>query len=162
MTFKIVPAFFLMLLVSSCTPTNSPTVRTDKPANSSDLILEVNDAPYVFSMYPVYEKAASSQLRLSIEKEKVFQTGATVTADLVADDGHNSHVSFKENIELQRYVATVQLKHDEDYLIKTNIKLVDGNSSLTKTPTFAFHCGDPIPEVFNVEDIGNKQGLKSK
>lgn len=145
----------------------SPDLQQTNQALSQDAsapILIVRQPPYTFSMYPQYKTETESILKLDIRDNKNrFVETASVGADLKAKDGHQAVVRFVENSQLEKYIATVSLKHHEDYTIKTRITLPDlPQTSLS--PTFSFHCCDPVPEITDLDKptTGTARGDQSK
>ena len=137
-----------ILVLGSCTPkeVDKPAVQ---PANDSP-VLVVEQSGYRFSMYPDYQDETRSILKLDIRNDRdEFAKGAKASASLKAQDGHEQEVEFKEDQALQRYVADVPLKHHEDYVINARIAFGNGEHRVF-TPTFVFHCGDPIPQIDGV------------
>jgi hypothetical protein len=119
-----------------------------------NVVLQVVHAPYVMTMYPRYSTKGNSYLHLDIRKNGKVEDDAHVSARLVARDGDTDSVEFKQDANLRIYFASIRLKHDEDYVVETDVRLKD---KTTLHPIFSFHCGDQIPHV---EDDTEHSGAK--
>lgn len=108
-------------------------------------VLEVKKDGFTFSMYPDYLSPEESILKLGVrDANNRFVRGASVDADLIATDGHRVKVRFREDNNIERYVASINLKHHENYEVDTHIDLGAPGAPLSN-PRFRFHCGDPVP-----------------
>lgn len=140
----------LVLALSGCS-VKKDQVKTSP--GSSKLVLNVEHQGYRFSMYPQYVDESKSLIKLDVrDKSDHFVGGAQVVANLKAADGHVQRVAFREDLNLQRYVADVPLKHHEDYRVNTEVAL--GKAEFR--PEFIFHCGDPVPELVELRHEGSK------
>lgn len=141
----------IVFMLSSCS-TKEPDKQLDATASMAPILM-VEKNGFRFSMYPEYVDESRSRLKLDIrDKGNLFVKGATVSANLKAQDGHEEKVEFKEDSGFQRYVVDVPLKHHEDYVIDAQVSLDNVDGSSVYTPRFVFHCGDPIPELYDVGD----------
>lgn len=136
-------------------------VVEDKTAASKSLILQVNQGQYDMTMYPRYETESQSKLYLDLKKDGKGIAGAQISAHLIARDGDKGTAEFVQDEHLKKYVAHVFLKHQEDYVIETEVRLNDKDQTVLR-PTFAFHCGDPIPHVTDEDEHVEGPGKKSK
>lgn len=151
--------FLAWLLVSMITTGCSKA--ENKQSNSPDsLILQVNQGPYAMTMYPRYETEKESKLYLDVRRDGKTVDGAQVAAHLIAKDGDKAMAEFIQDAKLRVYVAHVPLKHQEDYVIETEVRLKDKEKTVLR-PTFAFHCGDPIPHVMD-ENVDLEESAKNK
>lgn len=153
-----------MLLAATCFSLSMISTACSKPALkdpdiSKQLVLEVKQNEFVMTMHPRYKNKEQSLVYLDVRKGEAVQSGAKITAHLVAKDGHTSDVKFVQDPASLFYVATVPLKHHEDYVIEAEIALKD-EPPTTLRPVFSFHCGDPIPDLIDVRVNSTKTGSK--
>lgn len=116
-----------------------------KQANNSvtQPILEVKQGPYSFAMYPDAQSNEAALLKLDIRDARgEFVHGASVSANLAAQDGYLEKCVFTEDQVRERYIAKLSLKHHEDYTVSTLIQV----ESQKYNPKFVFHAGDIIPD----------------
>jgi len=117
--------------------------------------LQVVHKPYVMTMYPRFATKGKSFIHLDIRKGDKIEDDAHIRARLVARDGDSAEVEFKQDPNIRTYFASLNLKHDEDYVVETDIRLKD---KTVLRPIFSFHCGDPVPHVENdTEHAGAKE-----
>jgi hypothetical protein len=123
--------------------------RVDEVASKGRTpVLAVEQKDYRFSMYPQYVDESKSLIKLDVrDKEARFVNGAEAIANLKALDGHTQQVTFLEDVAIEKYVAEVALKHHEDYVVETDVRL--GKEKFS--PEFVFHCGDPVPELVDLK-----------
>ena len=120
-----------------------------------NLVLQVVHMPYVMTMYPRFASRGKSFIHLDIRKGDKIVDDAHIRARLVARDGDSAEVEFKQDPNIRTYFASLNLKHDEDYVVETDIQLKD---KTVLHPIFSFHCGDPVPHVENdTEHAGVKE-----
>lgn len=133
----------LATVLSGC---SSGAIEAEK--RSSTPVLAVKQRDYLFSMYPQYVDKSKSLIKLDVrDKDQRFIKGAQAIAHLKAVDGHTQHVTLREDVGIEKYVAEVALKHHEDYIIETDVRL--GKEKFS--PEFIFHCGDPVPELVDLK-----------
>lgn len=134
---------FLALTLFGCSFKNDPASKV-----SANPVLAVEHQGYRFSMYPEYVSESKSLIKLDVrDRQGLFVKGATAAANLKANDGHVQKVQFREDATLQKYVADVPLKHHEDYTVDTEVSFEKEKFR----PEFIFHCGDPVPELVEIE-----------
>ena len=143
--------FFLAVALVSLVAASCSKPDDDKSAAPKSLILQVNQSPYAMTMYPRYKTESESKLYLDPKKDGKVIDGAQVSAHLIASDGDKATAEFAQDQHLKLYVAHVSLKHQEDYVIETEVRL-KGKDQTVLRPTFAFHCGDPIPHVTDEDE----------
>lgn len=134
----------------ACTQSFSQTANSEITAvNASEKkypILLVNQSPYRFSMYPIYKSKSQSLVFFQIEtlKDKTFIGNAYIEAEFIAKDGDLQKEKFKLDSKNRRYIATLPLKHHEEYMVKADVH-IPGQKEFS--PQFSFHCADPLPEL---------------
>lgn len=158
---KLVIAFAAVLL-ASCSAPALQKVATSTATNDQQPVLQVKQASYTFSMYPQYMREGQSLLKLNIrDKRDAFVGGVRAFAYLQAKDGDTTKVSFREDQNIQRYVAEVALKHHEDYVIETHMQMPESSSPLF-IASFSFHCGDTLPEDIHSDQPQSTEGSPLK
>ena len=150
----------LACLLVSLTTTGCSKAVNKQSVSPDSLILQVNQGPYAMTMYPRYESEKESKLYLDVRREGKSVDGAQVAAHLIAKDGDKAIAEFVQDAKLRVYVAHVPLKHQEDYVIETEVRLKNKEKTVLR-PTFAFHCGDQIPHVID-ENMDLDKSTKSK
>lgn len=149
---KIVIAF-ASVLFAGCSAPEPQQIATPTSSTDQAPVLQVKQASYIFSMYPQYMNEVQSLLKLNIrDKDNAFVSGVRAFAELRAKDGHTAKVSFKEDKNIQRYVAEVALKHHEDYVIETHMQMPRASSPLF-VAGFSFHCGDALPDDIHSDQL---------
>lgn len=146
----------LIISVSGCGTTPKPS--DTNPQSSQLTVLEVENGQYTFFMYPEYRTSTNSLLKLAIRNQGgQFVAAKQATADLTAEDGDKQSIAFTRNPEVGNYIANVPLRHHEDYSIQTDITLENGEHY---SPKFSFHCGDPLPQLYDAEPGAGEQPSK--
>lgn len=136
---------------------SGPKSEEQKLSADSLPVLEVHQGEYKFSMYPEYLNEKKSKLKLGIrDAQNNFIRTTSLTASLIAKDGHRQEAQFVEDPKLQNYVAEIPLTHHEDYVIETDFTLLDKPGHFT--PKFSFHCCDPVPELLEKTDSDSPGG----
>lgn len=162
---RISQCMHILLLLScvglvGCSKTEPTKESTATQRQELLPILEIKDAQYTFSMFPQFETESQSRLKLGIRDAKGnFIREATVTANLIAQDGHKQQAVFREDALLEKYIARIPLNHHEDYVIDTQIEMKGSERKFN--PKFSFHCCDPI-ELLNGDTVGRPEGSSSK
>lgn len=147
---KIFLSLVSLILLAGCSNKNDQVLTK---RGSGNPVLTVEQQEYRFSMYPQYVDESKSVLKLDIrDREDHFVKGVLAAANLTADDGHAQRVEFREDPALQRYIADVPLKHHEDYVVDTEVSV----GKETFRPEFIFHCGDPVPDLVELEQKGSE------
>ena len=142
----------LVLALSGCSVKKDQVESSPNP-NSNKLVLKVEQQGYRFSMYPQYVNESKSLIVIDVrDKDDQFVGGAKVVANLKGADGHVQMLVFRKDLNLQRYVAELPLKHHEDYVVDTEVAF--GNAKFK--PEFIFHCGDPVPELVELSQEGSE------
>ena len=139
----------LLILVTctlaACTSAEKGESNSKYVEQELDPVLEVKKDGYTFSMYPDYLSPEESILKLGVrDANDRFVRGASVDANLIATDGHRVKVEFREDNNIERYVAAINLKHHENYEVDAHIDLGAPGAPISN-PRFRFHCGDPVP-----------------
>ncbi len=157
---------YLILLAASCFALSIISTACSRPAAndpdiSKQLVLEVKQNEFVMTMHPRFRNNEQSLVYLDVRKGEAVQSGAEIIAHLVAKDGHTNDVKFVQDPASLFYIATVPLKHHEDYVIEAEIALKD-EPQTTLRPVFSFHCGDPIPDLIDAGANSTKKGSKKQ
>ncbi len=139
---KINILLYTLIAATCCASVSCSEVERYGKEPERENILEVNQAPYKFHMFPEHRPNSETLLQLTIEKNGSPVDNALVAAKLVEHDGTEAETKFHLQDSTHAFEATATLKHHEDYLLKTEIK-IDGK---TLTPIFAFHNDDPALE----------------
>lgn len=108
--------------------------------------LMAEEPPFRFSMYPIYDSESESLVYFQIENlnEKTFVQDAEVVGYFIGLDGESQKKTLKPAPDNKRYVASLPLKHHENYEVQVFVQFPDKRKF---SPTFSFHCADPLPEV---------------
>jgi hypothetical protein len=153
---------FAAVLLASCSSPEPEMVPATTATKDQQPVLQVKQASYTFSMYPQYMKEGQSLLKLNIrDKDGAFVSGVRAIANLRAKDGDSTKVSFREDQNIQRYVAEVALKHHEEYVIETDMQ-IPGPASTSLVADFSFHCGDALPQDIHSEQPQATEGSPLK
>jgi hypothetical protein len=149
-----------MALTCSIGGCSKPQTETTPPEVQGSMpVLQVDQGTYLFSMYPEYTSEEKSKLKFDVRdsQHKAVKV-TTLSATLIAQDGHRQKAAFREDPILGKYVAEIPLKHHEDYIVETQVQLPD--SQAVFAPRFSFHCCDPIAPVLDGDE--EKDGGSSK
>lgn len=140
------------ILIVSCGSPAVLTSQTSKPAEVSHsdkpkpVRLVSEEAPFRFSMYPIYDNETESLVYFQIENldEKKLVVDAEVVGFFVGLDGDSQKKTFKLAPDKKRYVAPLPLKHHDTYDVQVFVQFPDKQKF---SPVFSFHCADPLPEI---------------